>query len=487
MKILYAFLMGTLPLCAFAAEKEYSDGVFIVNEDWYGHRNSTVNYLHPDDPDGNYWDYRVFQEANPGNELGCTNQFGTIHCGRFYFIAKQERDPGASVTGGRITVADARTMKMLYQSALIDPSGNQCDGRAFAGYDEHKGYISTSYGVWVLDLDNYTVTGMVEGTENPYGRTPSGNTASGGALYHGQCGSMVLADGALFVAHQEYGLLKIDPATDTRTAIVDIAEATGCSGAGIGSVVKARDGSLWLSVTADTKGMGDMLPYLLRVDPATLECRVIDIAGGCYPPSSSWYAWTPDGFCASAQNNVLYWNGGENSWFSADNIFKYDIDSGEMSRIIDLSAENPDMPWSLYGCSMRVHPATDEIYMSLTRGFNSQIYITRRTDADGNLIREYPMIQNYWFPSIPVFPATDNADSGADTLPAPTAPGIVCGPRSLTVSMAEGLDLCIFNMQGIRILRQHITAELENIDIDLPAGMYIARAGNTSLKFITYQ
>ncbi|MDE6109211.1 MAG: DUF5074 domain-containing protein, partial [Muribaculaceae bacterium] len=60
---------------AARAETDYTDGVFIVNEDWYGHQNSTVNFLLPDDPDGNYWEYRVIQTENPGMELGCTNQF----------------------------------------------------------------------------------------------------------------------------------------------------------------------------------------------------------------------------------------------------------------------------------------------------------------------------------------------------------------------------------------------------------------------------
>ena len=482
MKILYAFLMGTLPLYAFAAEKEYTDGVFIVNEDWYGHQNSTINFLHPDDPDGNYWDYRIFRTANPGSELGCTNQFGTIHSGRFFLIAKQERDPGATVTGGRITVADARTMKMLFQSALIDPSGNQCDGRAFAGYDDHKGYISTSHGVWVFDLDNYVVTHMIDGTENPNGYSGGGNGNSAGALYHGQCGSMVMAGGALFVAHQEYGLLKIDPRTDTHVATVTVADLVNHPGAGIGSVVKAKDGSLWLSVTADTGGLGEMLPYLVRVDPATLRCEVVKMAEGCYPPASSWYAWTPDAFCASAKNNVLYWNGGENSWFSSSNIYRYDIDTGTMTRIIDLSDDNAPNPWKLYGCSMRVHPLSDEIYMSLCHEFGSQIYITRRTDALGATIRDYDMIENYWFPSIPVFPVSAE-ESGVTGITGAAAAGIVRGTGSLTVTMADGLSLDIFNMQGHRVLSRPIAGDRMTVATDFPAGLYIARAGTAALKF----
>ena len=37
---------------------DYSDGVFIVNEDWYGHQNSTVNFL----TNQGEWIYRAFQK-----------------------------------------------------------------------------------------------------------------------------------------------------------------------------------------------------------------------------------------------------------------------------------------------------------------------------------------------------------------------------------------------------------------------------------------
>ncbi len=44
--------------------------------------------------------------------------------------------------------------------------------------------------------------------------------------------------------------------------------------------------------------------------------------------------------------------------------------------------------------------------------FVDPTYVVRRFDADGNLLREYPMISNYWFPSLPVFPQ-GAGDSGA--------------------------------------------------------------------------
>jgi len=395
---------------ASAGNIDYSKGIFIVNEDWYGHNNSSVNYLEPDAADGNYWHYRVIQQENPGRELGCTNQFGAIWHGRFYLIAKQDKDNGATVQGGRITVCDASTMKILYQSAVIDPSGAQCDGRGFVGVDEHKGYISTSNGVWTFNLDNYTVGKQVEGSANP----SAGDTGTGSSLYQGQCGSMVLAAGRVFAAHQQYGLLVIDPKLDKVTHTIST-EAAG-EGAGIGSVVLAKDGSVWLSIAKDTGGSGSTLPKLIRVDPLTLGTKIVDIPDGFYPPSNSWYAWTPDSFCASSVTNSLYWCGGKNTWFSGKTIFRYDIDTGVLTKIIDLDDDGEN--WQLYGCSMRLHPVSDEIYMSLYHGFTSDTYITRRYSADGIRIKDYPMINSYWFPSLPVFPEqaqSDIADIEADS------------------------------------------------------------------------
>ena len=251
LSILSILLTATASAVA-AQEADYTRGIIWVNEDWYGHQNSTVNYLMPDDPEGNFWKYRIIQAENPGKELGCTNQYGAIWNDRIYLIAKQDKDPGATITGGRITVADAKTMKILHQQSLIDPSGAQCDGRGFIGVDEHKGYISTSNGVWIFDLDSYTVTGQVEGSANPNagGDNDKPNTDPTGSLYHGQSGMMVSAAGKIFVAHQQYGLLIVDPAEDKVVNVIsmDIVQ----DGAGIGSVVKSKDGALWISVA--TKG-----------------------------------------------------------------------------------------------------------------------------------------------------------------------------------------------------------------------------------------
>ena len=411
MKKLFLNILCLLSLSAFA-ETDYSKGIFIVNEDWYGHQNSTVNFLMPDDPDGNYWEYRVIQKENPGIELGCTNQFGAIWHDKFYFIAKQAKDPGASITGGRITVADARTMKVIFQSELIDPSGAQCDGRGFIGVDEHKGYISSSNGVWIFDLDTYAVKGMIPGTDNPNAGDDKPNTDPTGSLYFGQSGSMVMASGKVFLAHQQAGVIVIDPVEDKVVKVIGMDMVA--EGAGIGSVIVAKDGSVWASVAKDTKGTGSTLPFLIRVDPISLASEVIPLEDGFFPPSNSWYAWTPDTFCASSVTNTLYWSGGSNSWFSGKYVYKFDILSRKATKIIDLDADGED--WKVYGCSMRLHPVTDELYVSLYRQFSIPTYITRRYDCDGNKLKDYAMISNYWFPSIPIFPQSQVDDSGVEEI-----------------------------------------------------------------------
>ena len=215
---------------------------------------------------------------------------------------------------------------------------------------------------------------------------------------------MVSAAGKIFVAHQQYGLLVVDPDKDKVIEVIsmDIVQ----EGAGIGSVVKSKDGNLWLSVAKNIQGTGTFLNCIVKVDPETLDYEIVDIPEGMFPPSNSWYAWTPDAFVASTVQNCLYWKGGPNRWFTGTKIYKFDCDKRELTLFIDLEEEGAD--WKLYGCALGVHPVTDEIYMALYHEFGTPTYITRRYSPQGVKIRDYEMIMNYWFPSLPLFPESDS-------------------------------------------------------------------------------
>lgn len=394
---------------------DYSKGTFIVNEDWYGHQNSTLNFL----TDDGEWIYRVIQKENPGVEIGATAQYGAIYGDKFFVMAKQPKDPGASITGGRITICDAKTMKVLKQieNIAVDDKGSSiADGRGFLGVDEHKAYVGSSNGIYVLDLDSLKITGSVSGAGNdsddPYQQ-----------LYGGQIGNMVRVNDRVFAVHQKNGLLIINPATDEVEKTVEAPE-----GWGFGSVVLSKDGNLWLSLAASS-GSGQADTRIVKLNPATLEQTIIECPEGIFGPANTWYAWTPDCFCASKQNNVLYWNGGNSSWFSGKTIYKYDIDSNTFSTFIDYN-DDPD-GWQIYGCSFRINPVTDEAIVSLYKGYGDPTYVVRKYNNEGKQTAEYSMISNYWFPSLPVFP-----DNEAPVV-ADISPVSITTEDSTTVSLKD--------------------------------------------------
>ncbi|MDE6556039.1 MAG: DUF5074 domain-containing protein, partial [Duncaniella sp.] len=203
--------------------------------------------------------------------------------------------------------------------------------------------------------------------------------------------------------------LIVDPETDKVEEV--LSREIVQEGAGIGSIVKSKDGNLWISVAKNVQGTGSFLNCIVRVDPTNLSYEIIETPEGMYPPSNSWYAWTPDAFVASSVQNCLYWKGGPNRWFSGTKIYKFDCDTRQQSLFIDLEKEEGD--WKLYGCALGVDPVSDEIYMALYHEFGTPTYVTRRYSPQGEKMRDYEMIMNYWFPSLPIFPERDQ-ESGLE-------------------------------------------------------------------------
>ena len=388
--LLFSFTYGA------AAQDKYTDGVFVINEGWFGHCNSTINYL---DGTGT-WVYDVIEKENPGIQLGSTTSIGTIYGDRFYIITKQDKDGGSDKDGARITICDAKTMKVIKQIKDINNEGTRADGRGFVAVNNTKAYIGSNNGIYILDLEDLEIKGRIEGTENEH-------TDPYGKVYLGQTGSLLRINEKVYALHQDKGLMVIDPETDKVTNVVsgpDEGELT------YGSAVLAKDGSLWLSVS-DRYGRGDVYGYIMRYTPSTGDTLRVNIPEGINPPSNSWFAWTPDGFCASTKNNVLYWNTGDLAWYSNNKICKYDIDKNEMSQFIDFESEG----LKIYGSSMRVDPVSDNLYVTLFKDTSIPYFTLRKYDNTGTMLNEYEMMQDYWFPSIPVFP--DNEAPVAQNTP----------------------------------------------------------------------
>lgn len=441
-------LLPPLSVAAFD-DDDFVSGVFVLNEDWYGHQNSTINMWYPgneDDPDNPVF-YRIFQYVNPGCELGCTSQYAQVFGDKIYIMSKQHKDPGAQVRGGRLTVVDAATMGLIMQFDVINPEGTAFDdgsasggvvsgtalgdGRGCCGVTPEKVYLGTSNGIYVLDTQTLQVTGRIAGTENELCTGDENNIDGQGPLYQNQIGMMIRTQNYVFAIMQDKGVLVIDPVSDE---IVNVIE--GC----FSTMVQSADGNIWvgenLADPEKTNKYGVSFthyPYgdsgsewlgngLLCINPLTLETRrvTLTLPGAGVP--QSWYAWTAGKLTASAKRNVLYFTyidpkGGQATWFSDGNLFRYDIDKDETELIYN----SIDEGLYFYSSSLRVSPVDDKLYAHFYVGpdIASKNWVYRRfVDGDNGLEPEASasLIQNYWYPAMFVFP--DVAAPVVEGLPA---------------------------------------------------------------------
>lgn len=346
------------------APVDYTQGLFLVNEDWYGWDNGTVNFLTSD----GRWVYRAFRRENPGETLGVTTQYGAIYGGRFFFVSKQANNTAGTSTGGRLVVADALTLKRV---AAFDEIGG--DGRAFVGVDEHTAYIGTSSGITRLDLESMSL-----------GETIAGTGGEGG-LYAGQIGAMVRAGSYVFAAKQSVGVLVIDAATHTLHATIDLPT--------ISTLTLGRDGGVW---AADATS-------LVRIDVATLETRSRLLPDDCRV-SSTWGAWNAGSLCAAYRNNFLYFANEKGNQIARYHILTDELDAD----FFTLPDQGRAYVQQFQGAGLRVDPRNDRLIVTATQSgylshyMNNWVHVV--DGLSGELLGTIELEPYYWFPALPVFP-----------------------------------------------------------------------------------
>jgi uncharacterized protein YjdB len=323
-------------------------------------------------------DTDIYRTVNDGKEIGITTPFAVIYGDYFFFVSKQQH---------RLVIADKRTL-VLHKSFHTIP-GNATgtyDGRAFLGVDENTGYLGTDGGICVVKFDellnassdaNKMVQNLprtlIGGSESQAG---DGVNPLDPTHYKGQVGTMLRVGDRVFAVQQDIGILVINANTHRLDTLLVGQYAT---------LIQSKDGALWAGCTkfntdgalpeentqSNTNGALNiaMESVLVRIDPWTLETRVMQLPEGIEPPPATWGAWQADAFCSSAMENKIYWMNFP-AW-GGRYIYEYDIDNNAFSVAFDVNTlpAHSDLGaplWHMYGCAFRISPLTGEMYVVAT-------------------------------------------------------------------------------------------------------------------------
>ncbi|NKI26402.1 DUF5074 domain-containing protein [Arenibacter sp. 6A1] len=234
---------------------EYTSGLFIVNEGWFGQETGSVNFFRNGSND---IETKVFANANPGSTLGNTTQYAAIYNQQLYIISKQ----------GALVVADAKTMK---ETGRIDNFNKLAsDGRAFCGVTADLGLVSTANGIYKLNLNPLSLGDKIDGI-----------TGEVGELLQYRQYVFAVAKGKIYVINTD--TWAIDKTYDGAK----------------GGLAVSKDGMVW-SANGNS---------LLKINPYTLEMETIAMPTGVSVSHNAW-VWTASSLSASKQENALYFVNG---------------------------------------------------------------------------------------------------------------------------------------------------------------------------------
>ena len=440
MKTIYSLITCALIAgCSLQSiAQNYTNGVYVLNEDWYGHNNSTLNFWNPETET---IDYLIMQMANNYEySLGCTSQYGQLYGDFIVITGKQDKDPGepGDMKSGRVAILHKNTLKPVGDEVhpLISVNENNksdADGRGVCFVDNKKFYVGTSNGIYVFKWDEqgkiftWDSEKIIPGTGNPLITGDEVSNADGlGPLYQNQIGMMLRTQDYVFAIKQDLGVLIIDPKTDEIIKIIE-----GC----FSTMAQSKDGDIWVGVNYQEEGNEDNLNYpygwngdawngsqLMCIDQYTLETKKVRIDTGGIP--QSWYAWTAGSLTASETENALYFvytdpSLGQINWFRNCVLYRFNIDAIDWDNI-DLS--NPDEAYAegaceeiydssfddlyFYGGALQCNPKDGNLYASFYVGENiaTQEWIYAILNPEGEMIQYQEPIKRYWYPAMFIFP-----------------------------------------------------------------------------------
>ncbi|MBD5251565.1 MAG: DUF5074 domain-containing protein [Bacteroides sp.] len=400
----------------------YTDGTIILNEEWFGHTNGGLNYITP----ANEIIYQAYERENPGMSFGCTSQYGTIWNDKLIVISKQPDDGGDVLRGGGcVVIADAATMKRIggyYNRPTYN--GVSGDGRAVAGATADKIYVSTSSGIFVLDISD---------VENP---EVIGHLASsdGADLYNGQVGDIINGGKYVYAVMQNTGILCIDPLSDEIVKTIDDANAQG--------VTQTADGTVWYATITDGHSV------FVGIDPESLEETArIDMPAEIGTVACGWGAWRSTAFKGDHTTGNLWFTTGAGSIVGGGTYYyrfnpKTDDPSAiepffSLAGVMGINGFGEEVEQMNYGTSIFDPRNNRLIVMTGVKGAASGQYrdhwIHFVDGTTGKITNTIKLNPYYWFQSLPILPDKHDVEFSLEDI------SIKEGDEDLVIDLSEAV------------------------------------------------
>ena len=379
----------------------FTNGIIFVNEDRYGPNQGSINYYSYDSGE---MVYNVYAAVNPDTKLGVTTQFGQLYGDRLFLVSKQANgsEASGSTMGSRLAVLDATSLKQQGSILRFGQSPDSIyDGRAYCAVNADKGYVSTSAGIFVIDVNTMSVLGAIDGTL-------SSARGDYNSLYYDQCGDMVRFGQYVFAVQQGRGLHVIDPATDAVVATLDFPN--------IVTVFVTAGGNLYVANNSrevyDYSG-GPYEANFTRVDPVTLTVSEVHELDGQHGALSSWGAWRACMVCVDPVAERVYYNYDEYQNY----ISAYDFTTRTFTDALITLPDGVEINWDgtqekqgLYASAISFDPHTGDMVVQTIeaaplsyQNFNHNWVLFY--DANTlELKRQVRLHDEYWFPAMAVYP-----------------------------------------------------------------------------------
>lgn len=393
-------------LAAMGQDLTFTSGILFVNEDRYGPNQGSINYYNYDYDE---MEYNVYALVNPSTKLGVTTQQGQLYGGRLFLVSKQANgnEASGSTLGSRLAVLDASTLKQQASMLRFGQSADSVyDGRCYCAVGPDKGYIATSAGIFVLNVDAMTTTGPIAGTQ-------SSARGDYNSLYYGQCGDMVRFGQYVYAVQQGVGLHVIDPTADTVVTTLPFPH--------IVTVFVTAGGNLFVANNSREIydfGTGPYVANFTSIDPVTHEVLEVYEPGETHGALSSWGAWRARMLCVDPVSEKVYYYYDE----FQNHISCYDFSTREFTdHFIDLP-EAAEVNWDgtrnhqgLYASAISFDPHTGDMVVQTLEAAPMYAYeifnhnwVLFYDAATRTLKRQVRLMDAYWFPAMAVYPDVES-------------------------------------------------------------------------------